>query len=361
MGDVVRIFSDDKGNNLKNILDSYGISTAAIEVDSGCYVDTYNIKLSRGSRFSKIENVLVDIGLELESHIPPIGYPVTSDGVYRLEVQRCPIHVMSFGDALGATELTRGMYCPVNIGVTADMSRLVVDLNKLPNLIIGGVPGSGKSMLLHSIILSCLKADADLYLCDPKMVELSLYDECHKTKDISYSAEELRGTISCLIERMHARLASLRRNRVRDIIENNKRHISNGYSNGFFKRNSFRHMNPIVLVIDEWADIFFQDNKVESLLCLLAQKGRAAGISVVIATQRPSAKVLSGLVKASFPGRIAMRSASSIDSRVVLEKSGAERLRDPGVGLYLDPNRQTPVMFRAPLIDNIAEEISRVG
>ena len=211
MGNVLRIFRDYRVNNLKDILNSYGIDVDSVDLTSGCYIDKYDIRMSRGARFSKVESVLVDIGLDLESYIPPIGYPITSDGVYRIEVQKCSIQPVTFREIAGDCSQSVNMYCPVYFGVTASMKRLVTDLNKIPNLVIGGIPGSGKSMLLHSIILSCIRSNADIYLCDPKMVELSLYDGCAQTRALVYSADKLRGVISNLIERMHSRLMALRR------------------------------------------------------------------------------------------------------------------------------------------------------
>ena len=119
-------------------------------------------------------------------------------------------------------------------------------------------------------------------------------------------------------------------------------------------------LKPVVLVIDEWADIVLQNPKIQKPLGYLAQKGRAAGISIILATQRPSANVVSGLIKANFPGRIALKVASSIDSRVILDSTGAEDISDPGVGLYLDGSMSEPMLFKSPYIENIEKKMEEL-
>ena len=119
-----------------------------------------------------------------------------------------------------------------------------------------------------------------------------------------------------------------------------------------------KRMRPVVVIVDEWADLVLQDKDIQKSLCLVAQKGRAAGISIILATQRPSCRVISGLIKANFPGRIALKVASAVDSRVILDSKGAEKITDIGTGLYLDGSRPKPVLFRAPFIENVSEELS---
>ena len=124
-------------------------------------------------------------------------------------------------------------------------------------------------------------------------------------------------------------------------------------------QNERKKLNPTVLIIDEWADIVLQSSGVQKLLCAVAQKGRAAGISIILATQRPSSKVISGLVKANFPGRIALQVASATDSRIILDCKGAEDLVEVGTGLYLDGRSAKPKMFRAPYLLDIDDELTR--
>jgi S-DNA-T family DNA segregation ATPase FtsK/SpoIIIE len=282
----------------------------------------------------------------MAAHCTPKGYPIMKDGVYRIEVQTKEIDSPAFADAYAA--LDRNMYMPVSLGTTIDGKSLSIDLNSLPNLLIGGIPGAGKSMLLHSVILSLMSKDSKIYLIDPKMVEFGMYDKMRSIESIENTAEEAGGRIESIRKIMESRFLMLKKYGCRNVHE-------------FNSRANSRIMRPIVLIIDEWADIFLQDKRLEKPLCFVAQKGRAAGVSVVLATQRPSSKVISGLVKANFSGRIALKTASAIDSRVILDKSGAEKILDIGTGIYSDHLTAKPVIFRAPYIRDIALEARRLG
>jgi len=214
--------------------------------------------------------------------------------------------------------------------------------------LIGGTTGSGKSVLLHSFILSLLGSDAVLHLVDPKMVEFGAYDKLESVKSIVHSAEEAGEVIEEVRSLMEARFVCLHKSGTRNVIDYNKR-VDN--------RN---RMRPVVVVVDEWADIVLQDKDIQKTLCLVAQKGRAAGISIILATQRPSCRVISGLIKANFPGRIALKVASAVDSRVILDRNGAEKITDIGTGLYLDGRLSKPMLFRAPYITDIQREIDKI-
>ena len=204
-------------------------------------------------------------------------------------------------------------------------------------------------MVLHSIILSLIaKSSIDIYLVDPKRVEFSVYNGLSSVKNISYSAGETKSIAENLIDVMNRRFEVLRKNKCRDFSDFNK--LKGGV-----------RMRPTAIIIDEWADIYFQDKKIQNIICALAQKGRAAGISVVIATQRPSADVISGLVKASFSGRMCLKTSSSIDSRIVIDSGCAEGIEDVGVGYYRDQNVLDPKVFRSFYIDSIESEIKKIS
>ena len=115
-----------------------------------------------------------------------------------------------------------------------------------------------------------------------------------------------------------------------------------------------------MIVVDEWADLVLQDKEIQKSLCLVAQKGRAAGVSIILATQRPSCRVISGLIKANFPGRVALKVASAVDSRVILDSNGAEKISDIGTGLYVDGSMSKPILFRAPYIEDVSEELGLI-
>ena len=223
-----------------------------------------------------------------------------------------------------------------------------VDLNTLPNILVGGTTGSGKSVLLHSFILSLLGSDAFLYLVDPKMVEFGVYSDLNAVKALVHSAEETNDIIEEVRTLMETRFYHLHKSGARNAIEYNRR------------VEPKNRMKPIVMVVDEWADLVLQDKTIQKSLCLVAQKGRAAGISIILATQRPSCRVISGLIKANFSGRVALKVASAIDSRVILDCKGAEKITDIGTGLYLDGSLSKPLLFRAPYITDIQKELDIV-
>ena len=244
--------------------------------------------------------------------------------------------------------MPKDYYAPIVLGVDSRGENLFCNLNNLPNLLIGGTTGSGKSVIIHNIILSLLKSSSIIYIVDPKMVEFSGYVGIGGVKSVVHSAEECIDVIKKITDIMTLRFKLLKASGSRDVSEYNLSHNQNDA------------LPPIALIIDEWADISLKNKKVQEVLCALAQKCRAAGISIILATQRPSANVLSGIIKANFSGRIALRAASSIDSRVIIESSGAEMLTGAGSALYLDQTMQRPTMFRVPMVSNIASEINLI-
>lgn len=336
-----------KESRISNILKSFGIRVSSISIEEEKNFDIYNIRLKDGSRYIKIEKALQDIGIQLKSYSVPIGRPITRDGVYRLSVQKNPIKSSCFTDLYESSRsiISEDSYCPVMLGVDSRNYPFVIDMNKLPNLLVGGIPGSGKSMLLHSIVLSAIKNDSLIFLSDPKMVEFSMYRGQPNIGSISYSPKEHVDIINKVIDIMDSRFRLLRKSNSRDVLEYNS--------------SNKRKLRPISLVIDEWADIVLYDKKVQEPLCRLAQKGRAAGISIILATQRPSSSVISGLIKASFSGRVALRTSSYVDSRVILDESGAEKIVDVGVGIYKDHRNINPIMFRTPIINDLKKLVEK--
>lgn len=278
-------------NHIANILNSFKIDFRHLEIKENEFFDIIDISLNYGEKFSKLEKMLPDLGLSLKAHSIPRGYPVYHEGVFRVEVQKKELASKSFRELY----LNPKNYCtPITLGTNVEGGSFVIDLHKLPNLLIGGVPGSGKSVLLHSIILSLIANKAHLYLVDPKMVEFNCYQNNKQVKMLIHSIEECYELIYNLIDIMNERFQIMKDAGVRNLFEYNLDRPQ-------------KKLAPLVVMIDEWADIVLQDNKIQKPLCVIAQKGRAAGISVVLATQRPSSNVISGLIKANFSGRISLR------------------------------------------------------
>ena len=340
---VIEIFEPKKEEKLFGLLKSFGIKANSVKLDQKRFFDIYDVKLADGIRSSRIDRVLVDIGMAMSSHSHPTGFPVMKDGIYRIEMQREEIVSPTFGQVFNS--FPKNHYAPVALGVDSLGEYSYVDLNTLPNLLVGGTTGAGKSVLLHSFILSLLGSDAILYLVDPKMVEFGMYENFSSVKTIVHSAEEAGMVIEEVRDIMETRFSYLKKTKTRSVIEYNK------------KAEHKNRMRPLVIVVDEWADIVLQDKDIQKTLCLVAQKGRAAGISIILATQRPSCRVISGLIKANFPGRVALKVASAVDSRVILDRGGAEKITDVGMGLYLDGGLSKPMLFRAPFITDIEAEL----
>ena len=345
--EVIGIFEQKKEEKIFSLLSSFGIKTEYVKIDKKRFFDIYDIKLSNGIRSSKLDRVLVDVGLAMSSHSHPKGYPVMKDGIYRIEIQREEIESPSFQAVYNS--FPKNYYAPIAVGVDTLGEFFSIDLNKLPNLLVAGTTGSGKSMLLHSFVLSLLGSDSLVHLVDPKMVEFGIYENFKSIRSISHSVEETEAMIGGVRELMETRFGCLKSYGVRDIVEYNKKVDQNN------------KMRPVVIIVDEWADIVLQYKDIQKELCFVAQKGRAAGISIILATQRPSARVISGLVKANFSGRISLKVASAVDSRIVLDCNGAEKITDVGTGLYLDGTLSKPKMFRAPNILDIQEELNTIS
>ena len=342
----LKIDNPEKERRFSEILKSFKVNFDYINLNQEKYFDVYDIKLSFGTRISKIETLIDDIGLQMMAYSKPISYAVHNKGIYRVEIQRDPIVPKDILGLMAA--MPSSHVIPICLGTDKSGEDLIVDLNKIPNLLIGGTTGSGKSVLLHNIILSLIYRDADIYLADPKFVEFSMYSGLKQVKWIDNSSEQLSSTLSHLKKIMNHRYSLLLRYKARNIKE---------YSN---LSTTVTDMKPIVLVIDEWADLVLSNKDLQAELCCIAQKGRAAGIGIVLATQRPSVNVVSGMIKANFPGRICLRVASQVDSKVILDRAGGESLTDVGTGLYIDGFTKSPIHFKSDYIEDISKALERI-
>lgn len=328
-----------KDEKIVSVLKSLNINCEYVTVEENEYFDKYDVRLAQGVRYSRLEKVLPEVGMALKAQASPIGYPVMDKGVFRIEVQKRELASEPYRKLKKFR--TEG-YAPISLGVDNYGRKFSIDLQTLPNLLIGGTPGAGKSMLLHSIILSLIEENAKLYLVDPKMVEFNMYEGMKSIIGIENSVEGVYEIIESVTQIMNSRFERLSDKGFRDVIA--------------YNTHARTPMRPVVIIVDEWADIILQDKKIQKPLCVIAQKGRAAGISVILATQRPSSEVIPGLIKANFSGRIALRVASYRDSMIILDRKGGEKLRDVGSGLYIDHRSTDPILFRSPYIEDLGEE-----
>jgi S-DNA-T family DNA segregation ATPase FtsK/SpoIIIE len=234
--------------------------------------------------------------------------------------------------------------------VGADTSGAVVtaDLTKAPHLLIAGATGSGKSVMIHNIVAGLLEQNPRLILIDLKMVELAPYDGLPQLLvPVIFEAKQAAKALKWATYEMDRRYRLLLSAKVRDI--------------DAYNEDADERLDPIVIVIDELADLMLSDEEIEEPIVRLAQKARAAGIHLVLATQRPSVDVVTGLIKANVPSRIAFTTASHIDSRTIIDTAGAESLNGRGDMLYKPPDRPKPIRLQGVFVspESVAKTIER--
>ena len=305
---------------MQTILKQLKIKADVVNIEQNESMTKYYLRMHPGAKVSKVENCSTEIALGLKAFSKPIIKVITEQGLVSLEMLTKPVNTVNFSEII-STETEYSL--PLFLGRSHDGRELITDLTKMPHLLIAGTTGSGKSVLLHSIISGLLKSAANvrLALIDPKKVEFSYYSE---VKQLLYPVvtdpDAALGVLSDLVVEMEARFKELSKNKVNNIDDYNEK-----------KGNT---MPYIVLVIDEFSDLMHVSKKeFQKKLCMLAQKSRACGIHIIIATQRPSVDVVTGLIKANFPARISCMVSSLTDSRVILGASGAEKLLGKGDSL----------------------------
>ncbi len=306
----------NQAEEMAEILLQLKINADIISIDNSGTLTKYYLKLNPGAKVSKIENCSTEIALGIKSYSKPIIKVVLEQGLVVLEVLSKPINFVGFSEL--ACDILADNNLPILLGRTHDGKDLTIDLTKMPHLLVAGTTGSGKSVLLHSMIASILTfSNANLVLIDPKKVEFSHYANIKELLfPIITETEEAGKVLSDLISEMENRFKFMSKHRMNNI----------SMAKGQFKY--------IVLVIDEFSDLNQTSKKeFQNDLCRLAQKSRACGIHIIMATQRPSVDVVTGLIKANFPTRISCRVPTLVDSRVILGCSGAEKLLGNGDSL----------------------------
>lgn len=313
---------------IKQVLRSFGISTEDINATSGSTVTLYTFRPQIGTRISRIRNLKDEIAVALSVPSVRVIAPMM-DGSIGIEVPNRQRDIIPVSDILSSNEYSNNnMELPCALGRTMTGGIFMADLAQMPHLLIAGATGQGKSVGLNVLLLSLMaKRTPDemrLILIDPKQVELSIYSELvhsYLASPVITDVQTAYQTLSLLCVLMDERYSRLNEEHVRNITEYNA-------------KNSKR-MPYIVVVIDEYGDLVMQAGKqMEYAICRLAQKARAVGIHVIISTQRPSVTIVTGDIKANFPTRIAFRTTTGTDSRVILDQTGAEKLLGKGDMIY---------------------------
>ncbi|MCZ4318431.1 DNA translocase FtsK [Aequorivita viscosa] len=345
---------EENKNRIVETLNNYKIGIANIKATVGPTVTLYEIVPDAGIRISKIKNLEDDIALSLSALGIRIIAPIPGRGTIGIEVPNKNAKIVSMRSVIASAKFQNAeMELPIAFGKTISNETFVVDLAKMPHMLMAGATGQGKSVGLNAVLTSLLykkhPAEVKFILVDPKKVELTLFNKIERhylaklpdtEEAIITDTNKVINTLNSLCIEMDARYDLLKDAMVRNIKEYNTK-FKNRKLN---PHDGHRFLPYIVLVIDEFADLIMTAGKeVETPIARLAQLARAIGIHLIIATQRPSVNVITGIIKANFPARIAFRVTSKIDSRTILDNSGADQLIGRGDMLYTQGNELTRI------------------
>lgn len=355
-------------NRIVETLKNYNIDISKIVATPGPTVTLYEIVPAPGIRISKIKNLEDDIALSLSALGIRIIAPIPGRGTIGIEVPNQNPQIVSMKGMLSSSEFRNSKFdLPIAIGRTISNTPFVADLAKMPHLLMAGATGQGKSVGLNAIISSLLyrkhPAELKFVMVDPKKVELSLYTKIERhflaklpdAEDaIITDVRKVVRTLNSLCIEMDTRYDLLKEAQVKNIKEYNSKFISRKLN----PEKGHRYLPYIVLVIDEFADLIMTAGKeIEMPIARLAQLARAIGIHLIIATQRPSVNIITGIIKANFPARVAFRVTSKIDSRTILDMGGADQLI--GRGDLLLSTGNDLIRLQCALIDT--EEIEKMA
>jgi S-DNA-T family DNA segregation ATPase FtsK/SpoIIIE len=340
---------EENKNKIVDTLKNYKIEIAQIKATVGPTVTLYEIVPEAGIRISKIKSLEDDIALSLSALGIRIIAPIPGKGTIGIEVPNANPSMVSMRSAIASPKFQQAeMELPIALGKTISNETLVVDLAKMPHLLMAGATGQGKSVGLNAVLTSLLykkhPAEVKFVLVDPKKVELTLFNKIERhylaklpdtDEAIITDNAKVINTLNSLCLEMDNRYSLLKDAMVRNIKEYNEKFKQRKLN----PENGHRFLPYIVLVVDEFADLIMTAGKeVEMPIARLAQLARAIGIHLIIATQRPSVNVITGMIKANFPARIAFRVTSKIDSRTILDSGGADQLIGRGDLLFSNGN-----------------------
>ena len=342
----------NRAHVLEDTLASFGVGAKVIHIERGPSITRYELKPERGIKISKIASLSDDLALALAATSVRIEAPIPGKSAVGIEIPNQTVSIVAIREILEAMP-NRGTVPPLWMALGKDITGRPVfgDLTKMPHLLVAGATGAGKSVCLNTIIASLLvNATPDqvqLLMIDPKRVELTVYNGIpHLIKDAITDARLAAGALFEMTKEMDSRYERFAKAGVRKIEEYNAK----------FPDETLPY---IVIIIDELADLMLvAPAKVETTIMRIAQLARATGIHLIVATQRPSVDVITGLIKANIPSRIAFAVSSQVDSRTILDMNGAERLLGRGDMLYLPIDAPKPIRAQGALIGN--NEVTRL-
>ena len=346
----------DTASKLQKTLYSFGVSAKVENVSVGPAITRYELKPAEGVRVSKIANLADDIALNLAAKTIRIEAPIPGKQAVGIEVPNEESEIVHIREILETDAFTNSKSkLAFALGKDVSGEAVVADIAKMPHVMIAGATGSGKSVcintLISSIIYKAKPSEVKLVMVDPKIVELSVYNGIpHLLIPVVTDPKKAAGALAWAVQEMENRYTMFASKGVRDL---------KGYNEAVEQKGELGKLPHIVIIIDELADLMMvAKGDVEDAICRLAQKARAAGMHLVIATQRPSVDVITGLIKANIPSRIAFAVSSQVDSRTILDQVGAEKLLGKGDMLFFPTGAPKPTRIQGSFISD--KEVEKI-
>ena len=346
----------DTASRLQKTLYSFGVSAKVENVTVGPAITRYELKPAEGVRVSKIANLADDIALNLAAETIRIEAPIPGKQAVGIEVPNKEKEMVHMREVLESSDFQdHKSKLSVALGKDVAGQNMIADIAKMPHVLIAGSTGSGKSVCINTIITSIIyhakPSEVKLVMVDPKVVELSVYNGIpHLLIPVVTDPKKAAGALAWAVQEMDDRYNKFAEKGVRDL---------KGYNAALEREESEAKLPQIVIIVDELADLMMVAAKdVEDSICRLAQKARAAGMHLVIATQRPSVDVITGLIKANIPSRIAFAVSSQVDSRTILDQVGAEKLLGKGDMLYFPAGASKPARVQGAFVTD--DEVEKI-
>ena len=355
-------FLETSAQNLENALRSFRVEAEVVGAQVGPAVTMFELTVTQGTKMNKVTALTQEIAATLRARSVRIIAPIPGKSTIGVEVPNKDRRTVRISELVTQEAYDKDhMALPLFLGMDAEGKSIVEDLSRAPHMLIAGTTGSGKSVCINTIIASIMLTrsphDVKLILIDPKMVELSIFKTIpHLELPVVTDMKQATNVLMWAVEKMESRYELFNSAGVKNIKAYNKlgeAKLRERLGDDFNEEYTPRHVPYIVFVIDEMADLMMQSKKeAEQAIARLAQKARAVGIHVIVATQRPSTDVITGLIKGNLPTRIAFQVASKIDSRVILDQMGAEKLLGQGDMLYTPPQSSQLVRVQGALVED---------
>ena len=364
-GEILSLIEANK-KILQSTMDSFGIQGKVIGYVSGSRVTRYEILLEMGVEVERVSSLSNNFALELQVESVRILAPIPGKTTVGIEVPNSKISFISIRSIMES-----GPWNAPNIGIPIILGRevsgesVVTDLSRAPHLLITGAMGTGKSVCMHTLIMSLLfrftPVDLKLIMIDPRMAEFNMYASLpHLITPVVTDSQKIFSILQWCVNEMERRYRIFSKVKSKNLSEFNRREKKEGFILGDEDNKIPEKLPMLVIILDELADILMSKGKysIENSIARIAQKGRAAGIHMVIATQTPKKQIITGLIKANIPARIAFQVSSIVDSGVILDRRGAEKLLGRGDMLFMSPGSSSLERIQGALVSD--KEIEKV-